>query len=206
METFMKYATVKVSIFLYSNDGTFKPNSTLQQPSQLANLQLEFGCFFLSYQLECNLVEIFYSQLAILVIISIWKRKRVASYNHGHKIMKHLKILVQVPFATSKVVYDIYYKKHCTRVVSRFAERLKTHDLRKLGNIGNTIKMVGGRALYPVFLPQTKIWYQWSKITQKRISKFSCPVQFYLISWHCFINFVHDCSQLASAAWQQLGS
>ena len=32
METFMKYATlnmVKVSIFIYSNDGTFKPNSTL---------------------------------------------------------------------------------------------------------------------------------------------------------------------------------
>ena len=29
METFMKYATVKVSIFLYSTDGTFKPNSTI---------------------------------------------------------------------------------------------------------------------------------------------------------------------------------
>ena len=28
-------------------------------------------------------------------------------YNHGHKIMKHLKILVWVPFATSKVVVDI---------------------------------------------------------------------------------------------------
>ena len=28
IETFIKYAAVKVSIFLYSNDGTFKPSST----------------------------------------------------------------------------------------------------------------------------------------------------------------------------------
>ena len=89
--------------------------------------------------------------------------------------MKHLKILVQVPFATSKVVLDIQYKKHCIRLTSRVAERLKTQDLRKSGNIGNMTKMAGGRAQYPVFLPQIEIWYYWSKITQKQISKFSCP-------------------------------
>ena len=31
----------------------------------------------------------------------------IRNYNHGHKIMKHLKIFVYVPFATSKVVLDI---------------------------------------------------------------------------------------------------
>ena len=60
--------------------------------------------------------------------------------------MKHLDILVQVPFATSKVVLDIWYKKHCIRVALRVAKRLKAYDLRKLGNIGNITKMVGGRA------------------------------------------------------------
>ena len=34
------------------------------------------------------------------------KKQKVGTYNHGHKIMKHLKILVKVPFATSKVVLD----------------------------------------------------------------------------------------------------
>ena len=44
------------------------------------------------------------------------------AYNHGHKIMKHLKILVSVPFAIRKVVIDVYYKKQCKRVASRVAE------------------------------------------------------------------------------------
>ena len=43
--------------------------------------------------------------------------------------MKHLKILVWVPFATSKVVVDIQYKKHCIRVASRVAER--PQEIRK---------------------------------------------------------------------------
>ena len=107
--------------------------------------------------------------------------------------MKHLKILVQVPFATSKVVLDIQYKKHCIRVASRVAERRKIQDLRKLGNIGSITKMVRDRAQYLVFLTQIKVWYQWSKIMQKQISKFFCPVQFCLISSHRFINFVCDC-------------
>ena len=45
--------------------------------------------------------------------------------------MKHLKILVQVPFATSKVILDIQSKKHCIRVALRVAERLKTQEIRK---------------------------------------------------------------------------
>ena len=70
--------------------------------------------------------------------------------------MKHLKILVQVPFATSKVVIDIQYKKHCIRVASHVVERLKTQDIRKLGNIGNITKMAIDRAQYPIFLAQMK--------------------------------------------------
>ena len=52
------------------------------------------------------------------------KKQKAWTYNHGHKIMKHLKILVKVPFATSKVVLDIYHKKHCIGVASRVAEQL----------------------------------------------------------------------------------
>ena len=56
------------------------------------------------------------------------------TYNHGQKIMKHLEILVQVPFATSKAVLKTQYKKHCIRVISRVAEQIKTlgpQEIRK---------------------------------------------------------------------------
>ena len=36
---------------------------------------------------------------------------------------------------TSKTILDIQYNRLGTRVASRVAERLKTWDLRKLGNI-----------------------------------------------------------------------
>ena len=46
----------------------------------------------------------------------------------------------------------------------------------------------------PFFLPEITFWYYWSKTMQKQISKFFRPFQFCLISWHCFTNFVCDCS------------
>ena len=43
--------------------------------------------------------------------------------------------LVQVHIGISQTALDIYYNKLGTRVPSRFAKRLKTYDLGKLGNI-----------------------------------------------------------------------
>ena len=51
------------------------------------------------------------------------------TYNPGHKTMRQFKILVQVLFTASKVVHDIYYRKHCVRVASQLAERLKAQNL-----------------------------------------------------------------------------
>ena len=56
--------------------------------------------------------------------------------------MKYFKVLVWVRFTTSKVVHDVWYKKHCIRV----AKRLKIKYYRKLGNTGKISTMSGGRA------------------------------------------------------------
>ena len=53
--------------------------------------------------------------------------------------------------------------------------------------------MVGDKTLCLIFLPEIRLWYHWSKMTQKRVSKFSRPPRFCFISWHCFINFVRPC-------------
>ena len=53
------------------------------------------------------------------------------AYNRRQKIMKLLKILVEVRFSIIKVVTRMQYKKHCIRVVSRVAEQLKTWVIRK---------------------------------------------------------------------------
>ena len=68
------------------------------------------------------------------------------TYSHGHKIMKHFRILVW--FHSSQVVYEIaheiQYKKtvNCTRAVRRVFERLKTQDLNKSRNYGKISKLV----------------------------------------------------------------
>lgn len=53
------------------------------------------------------------------------------AYNRRQKIMKLLKILVEVRFSIIKVVTRMQYKKHCIRVVSRVAEQIKTWVIRK---------------------------------------------------------------------------
>ena len=42
---------------------------------------------------------------------------------------------MQVRIATSKAIFNIYYNELGTRVASRVAQRHKTSDLRKLGNV-----------------------------------------------------------------------
>ena len=61
------------------------------------------------------------------------------NYNSGHNILELYNILVPIRFATSKRKLDILYSKLGIRV----AERSKTYDLRKLGNI-RKISNLGG--------------------------------------------------------------
>ena len=65
---------------------------------------------------------------------SQYLQKTVSLYNHGHNIWNILQVFCNFSFTTSSFI--IHYFKHIThiRVASRVAERLKTQDLRKLGN------------------------------------------------------------------------
>ena len=92
--------------------------------------------------------------------------------------MKHFKISVQAGVTTSKVVhvsiaknivYELFLKaahRHKTQGLRRWGgglcahtrkKKKKTQDLRKLGNIGKISKICGGRAQYPVSLPEIKL-------------------------------------------------
>ena len=55
-------------------------------------------------------------------------------HNHGKNICILFRILSQFPFTASARELDHYSQKVNIRVASRVAERLKTQDLRKLGN------------------------------------------------------------------------
>ena len=61
--------------------------------------------------------------------------KRKFSDNHGHNILDLYNILVQIRFTTSKMKFDIQVSKLGIRVAPRVIKRLKTWDLKKLGNI-----------------------------------------------------------------------
>ena len=71
-------------------------------------------------------------------MIKMKKNHFLNIYNLGHNILELYNVLVQIRLTTSKTKRDIYYSKHSTRVASRVAERFKTYDLRKLGNIWKT--------------------------------------------------------------------
>ena len=94
------------------------------------------------------------------------------SYNRGHKIMKHFKILVQVLFTTNKVVYDIQYKKYCIRVASGVEKQQKICKYWK--NLKNGWK----QSLAPSFPSRNKILVlvvkNYAKIDTKVSS--SCPI------------------------------
>ena len=72
-------------------------------------------------------------------------------------------------------------------------KRHQTQDLRKLDKIRKISKLTGDRASCPISLPVTKLWSQWSKITQRRqILKNSGPVQFCLTFLLCSKSFAQD--------------
>ena len=102
-------------------------------------------------------------------------------------------ILVQIRFITSKTKLDIQQSKLGIRVASRAAERLKTQDLRKLGNIRKISNLSGYIAQCLVSLQKLRLCQQQLKNTQKHIPNVSFPVKSYWITPFCSKYFVRDC-------------
>ena len=101
-------------------------------------------------------------------------------------------ILAQVRLTASKTKLDIQYSKLGIPVASGVAERLKTQDLRKPGNIRKVTNSSGLIAQCPFSLQKIRLWQQQLKDTQKQIPNFSFPVQFYWISSFCSKCFVRN--------------
>ena len=68
-------------------------------------------------------------------------RKNNKIYNHGHNIFRIFDVLPNFPFTTSEMMRDCYLQTRNIRVASRVAERLKTLNLKKLGNIRKVSKL-----------------------------------------------------------------
>ena len=132
--------------------------------------------------------------------LKLQRAKTKFSGNPDHNILELYNILVQVRFNTSKTELDIQYSKLGKRVGSRVAERLKTQDLRKLGNIRKISDLGRHEAQCPVSLQKIKLWQQQLKNTQKQVpalflSSFTrslfffqifCP-RLYLFQWSAFV-------------------
>ena len=78
------------------------------------------------------------------------------NYNLGQNIWRVFHFLVQVFFTTSETELDYYHQKVSVRVASRIAERLKTQDLRKLGNLRKIPEILGIDGEYPTVQLKSK--------------------------------------------------
>ena len=112
--------------------------------------------------------------------------------NPGHNILELYNILVKIRFTSSKTKLDIQYSKLGTRVTSRVAERLKTQDLRKLGNIRKISSLGGHIAQCLVSLQELRLCQLQLKNTQKQVPNCSSPVQFYWIIPFSSRYFIRD--------------
>ena len=83
----------------------------------------------------------------------------IAVYNLGQNICRlFLLFLEQFLFTISETEPDYYHQKASERVASQATERLKTLDLRKLGNFQKIPTMLGFDSKYPAGHPKTKFW------------------------------------------------
>ena len=78
--------------------------------------------------------------------LEVQRAKRKFSDNRGHNILELYNVLVQIRFTASKTKRDMQYSKLGIRVAPRVAERLKTWDLRILGNLRKISNLVGHMA------------------------------------------------------------
>ena len=64
-----------------------------------------------------------------------------SGYNEFHNILRLFNVLPNFPFTTSETMGDYYLQTWYIRVAERAAERLKTYELWKLGNIRKVSKL-----------------------------------------------------------------
>ena len=110
-------------------------------------------------------------------------------YHPVHNILKTCNVSVQVRFSTSKVVLYIQHIKHCMRVASEVAVRIRILGKEKLGKSSKISNLGGVKAQCQLSFSEIKFLSKKSKVTQKKILKFLGPVQFYLISLLCDLIF-----------------
>ena len=67
------------------------------------------------------------------------------SYNGGNDVMKQFNILVQVWLILSKAGFGFSYNKIFIQVYLWVAERFNNYDVKKIENIREVSKLVGGR-------------------------------------------------------------
>ena len=68
------------------------------------------------------------------------------------------KILAQFVFTASETELDYYHQKKNIRVASRVPERLKTYNLRKLGDLKRIPEMLGFDGQYSAAHPKVSRW------------------------------------------------
>ena len=112
--------------------------------------------------------------------------------NQFHNILRLFDVLANFVFTTSETVGHYYLETQFVRVASRVAERLKTQDLRKLGNIRKLSKLHGMIAQYPGSLPKWKFCQYQQKALERQKLKFSCCVLFHMktrVSLKYFVSY-----------------
>ena len=81
---------------------------------------------------------------------------RFLKYNLEQNIWRFLHFLAEFFFTTSETELGYYHQKVNVRDVSRVTERLKTSDLRKLGNFKKIHEILGFDGEFPVVHPKAK--------------------------------------------------
>ena len=84
-------------------------------------------------------------------------------YDLGQNIWRLFHFSAQFFFTTSETELGYYHQKVNVRVASRVAERLKTYDLRKLGNFKKIPEMLEFDGELPVVHPKAKFDVFWQK-------------------------------------------
>ena len=82
--------------------------------------------------------------------------RRMNFYNPGQNIQRLFHFLAQFLFTTSEMELNYYHQKVNVRVAPRVAERLKTWNLRKLGNFKKIPEILGFDGKYPAVQPKAK--------------------------------------------------
>ena len=96
-------------------------------------------------------------------------------------------------FTTSEKMRSYYLQTWYIWIASRVVTRLKTLDLRKLGNIRKVTELHRMIAQCPVPLPKQIFCYYWQKTHKKQKLNFSRSALFHMKTRVSLKYFVNDC-------------